>query len=138
MHVAKACRTEDRVDLLSVRALLYTLLTIVHDAHHVLHLLVQTCEVCRQVVYLEDVTTKSCVHVEIAELIVIKSQQLCVDGAVLEDLLSQLTSVLTRSCLGDILLEGHVVEVGTDSTLNLQVIVDIIDDLTSEAVDILL
>ena len=53
-------------------------------------------------------------------------------------MVGQLSGRCTRSGLGDEVLEVHVVDVGTDGTLQLQVLVDVPDSLTCEAEHILL
>ena len=100
-------------------------------------MLIQTSEDGGQVVYLEDVSTQGGIYVELAKLVVIQSQQLCVECTVLENLVLQLTSRLTRSGLGDIFLEGHVVDIRTYSTLQLQVLINIPDGLGCQTEDIL-
>ena len=137
MLITYASRTEDRVNLLLVSILLNALLGIVHDSNDILHLLVGTSKDISLIVYLEDVTTKGSVYIEIAKLVVIECQQLGVQSAVCELLVLQLSSLLTRSSAADEVLERHEVHIGTDSTLQLQVIGDIPDGLTSKTEHIL-
>ena len=137
MQITYAGRTEERVNLLLVGVALNTLLGIVHDSYYVLHLLVHTSEDVCLVVYLEDVTTQGSIYVEVAKLIVIQCEQLGIQGAVVEVLTLQLTSQLTRSSAGYEVIKGHEVHIGTDSTLQLQVVVDVPNGLSSQTEDIL-
>ena len=71
MVVTNTGRTEDRVNLLLVSVLLDALLSIVHDSHNILHLLIQTSEDVGLVANLENVSAEGGIHVEITELVVI-------------------------------------------------------------------
>ena len=137
MLVTYASRTVERVNLLLVSVLLNALLGIVHDSYNILHLLIQTCKDVCLVVNLEDVTTDGSVYIEVAESIVIERQNLSIQSAVVEALLLILSSQLTRCGQGDEIFEVHEGHVSTNGTLQLQVVSDVPDSLTSQTENIL-
>ena len=136
MLVAYAGRTVDGAYLLLVGVLLNTLLSIVHDGHNILHLLVHTCKDVGFVAHLEKVAAKGGVHVEITECVAVKSQNLRIQSTVVEALVLILSSQLTWCGHGNELIEFHEVHVSTDGSLQLQVVGDVPDSLGSQAEDV--
>ena len=135
--ITYAGRTEERVNLLLVSILLNALLGIVHDSYDILHLLVGTSKDIGLIVYLKDVTTQGSVYIKISKLIVIECQQFGIQCAVIKFHILQLSCLLTRCGAADEILERHEVHIGTDSTLQLQMLSDIPDGLTSKTEHIL-